>query len=314
MTLLGAGILSTPSIHSRGVCSWPEPAPWSQTLHNAIIVTDFDVKIQYQNKQRRQIYQFARADWESLNDDFNTLSNKIKTQYNTGACTESLWSTFKNTLTESIDKHIPSKLSSSRCNLPWLNGKLHRLLKQKRRLYKKAKETVNWTNYKVIQKTCRRSMRKAEWEYINNTITQRLQTNNSKPFWKYIKSRKQDNIGVAPLEKNGSLVCDSKEKAEILLDQFQSVFTRDGGSAPPHLDPPQHPIISDININTAEVTQNHQSPQSMWAWPNPECHFEELCWHPSPSTRGHLPTVIGHSRPTLRLAHCKRVGRIQKRR
>ena len=96
-------------------------------------------------------------------------------------------------------------------------------------------------------------MRKAEWEYINNTITQGLQTNNSKPFWKYIKSRKQDNIGVAPLKKNGSLVCDSKEKAEILLDQFQSVFTRDGGSAPPHLDPPQHPIISDININTAGV-------------------------------------------------------------
>ena len=47
--------------------------------HN-IIVTDFDVKIQYQSKQRRQIYQFARADWESLNDDFNTFSNKIKTQ------------------------------------------------------------------------------------------------------------------------------------------------------------------------------------------------------------------------------------------
>ena len=218
-----------------------------------IIVTDFDVKIQYQNKQRRQIYQFARADWESLNDDFNTLSNKIKSQYNTGACTESLWSTFKNTLTESIDKHIPSKLSSSRCNLPWLNGKLHLLLKRKRRLYKKAKETNNWTNYIFIQKTCRRSMRKAEWEYINNTITQGLQTNNSKPFWKYIKSRKQDNIGVAPLKKNGSLVCDSKEKATILLDQFQSVFTRDCGSAPPHLDPPQHPIISDIKINTAGV-------------------------------------------------------------
>ena len=44
-------------------------------------------------------------------------------------------------------------------------------------------------------------MRKAEWEYINNTITQGLQTNNSKPFWKYIKSRKQDNIGVASLKK-----------------------------------------------------------------------------------------------------------------
>ena len=159
-----------------------------------IIVTDFDVKTQYQNKQRRQIYQFARADWESLNDDFNTMSNKIKAQYNTGACTESLWSTFKNTLTESIDKHIPSKMSYSLCNLPWLNGKLHRQLKRKRRLYKKAKETNNWTIYKFIPKTCRRSMRKAEWEYINNTITQGLQTNNSKPFWKNIKSRNKTTL------------------------------------------------------------------------------------------------------------------------
>ncbi|KAK2187207.1 hypothetical protein NP493_175g02033 [Ridgeia piscesae] len=54
---------------------------------------------------------------------------------------------------------------------------------------------------------------------------------------------------VANLQTNSV----TKEKAEILLDQFQSVFTRDGGSAPPHLDPPQHPIISDININTAGV-------------------------------------------------------------
>ena len=46
--------------------------------------------------------------------------------------------------------NMPAK--DSRCNLPWLNGKLHRLLKRKRRLYKKAKETNNWTNYKFIPK------------------------------------------------------------------------------------------------------------------------------------------------------------------
>ena len=105
------------------------------------MVTDFDVKMQYQNKQHRQFYQFARADWESLNEDFNTLSNK-----------------------ESYRKKL-----------------------DKLQIY--------------LKKTCRRSMRKAEWEYINNTITQGLQTNNSKPVWKYIKSGKQDNIGVAPLKR-----------------------------------------------------------------------------------------------------------------
>jgi len=54
-----------------------------------------------------------------------------------------------------------------------------------------------------------------------------LENNNPKPFWKYIKSRKQDNIGVAPLKTNEQLVNDSKGKAEILIRQFKSVFTRE---------------------------------------------------------------------------------------
>jgi hypothetical protein len=54
-----------------------------------------------------------------------------------------------------------------------------------------------------------------------------LENNNPKTFWKYIKSRKQDNIGVAPLKTNGQLVNDSKGKAEILMRQFKSVFTRE---------------------------------------------------------------------------------------
>ena len=52
-----------------------------------------------------------------------------------------------------------------------------------------------------------------------------LQNNNSKPFWKYIKSKKQDSIGVAPLKDHGKLFNDAKDKAEILVKQFQSVFT-----------------------------------------------------------------------------------------
>ena len=68
---------------------------------------------------------------------------------------------------------------------------------------------------------CKRQVRKAEWAYINNTIIEGLENNNQKPFWKYIKSRKQNNIGVAPLKTNGQLVNDSKDKAEILIRQFK---------------------------------------------------------------------------------------------
>ena len=47
-----------------------------------------------------------------------------------------------------------------------------------------------------------------------------------------MKSKKQDNIGVAPLKRAGGLTNESKEKAEILSNQFQSVFTRQKQSIP----------------------------------------------------------------------------------
>jgi hypothetical protein len=70
-------------------------------------------------------------------------------------------------------------------------------------------------------------MKKAECDYIKSTINEGLQSNNSKPFWKYIKSKKHENIGVSPLTQGVQLVTSSKEKADILIRQFQSVFTKD---------------------------------------------------------------------------------------
>ena len=68
-------------------------------------------------------------------------------------------------------------------------------------------------------------MKKAECDYIKSTINEGLQSNNSKPFWKYIKSKKQDNIGVSPLKQGVQLVTNSKEKAEILINKGNNKIT-----------------------------------------------------------------------------------------
>ena len=49
------------------------------------------------------------------------------------------------------------------------------------------------------------------------SILEGMEKNNMKPFWKYVKFRKQDNIGVAPLKERGHLINSSKEKAQILI-------------------------------------------------------------------------------------------------
>ena len=52
-------------------------------------------------------------------------------------------------------------------------------------------------------------------------------TNNKKQFWSYIKRLWKDHSGVSPLTVNGKTSSSAKDKAEILNNQFQSVFTKE---------------------------------------------------------------------------------------
>ena len=84
----------------------------------------------------------------------------------------------------------------------------------------------DWTKYKAFQKEVKRAFQKAETDYVNTSIEKGLSEKNARPFWRYIKSKKQDNTGVSPLLREGQLATDSRSKAEILLQQFSSVFTK----------------------------------------------------------------------------------------
>ena len=78
-----------------------------------------------------------------------------------------------------------------------------------------------------------------------------MEEGNNKNFWKYIKSRRKDNIGVAGIQENGVLHQDSETKANLLNKQFQSVFTKeDPKEKLPTLPQSNYPSI--INIEGIE--------------------------------------------------------------
>jgi hypothetical protein len=49
----------------------------------------------------------------------------------------------------------------------------------------------------------------------------------SKTLFSYIKGTRSDNSGVTPLKKEGKLITETEEKANILNQQFQSVLTNE---------------------------------------------------------------------------------------
>ena len=76
-----------------------------------------------------------------------------------------------------------------------------------------------------------------------------LVTGNNKPFWKYVKSQKQETFGISALKSNGNVITYSLAKAEILNSQYKSVFTPKSGNTFPQLPGTQFSKIKPIHIS-----------------------------------------------------------------
>jgi hypothetical protein len=159
-----------------------------------------------------------------------------------------------------IKKYVPSKQASSRHNQPWVNREIIKLSRKKAKYFKKAKASNSmddWHNFKDLKKTLQKECRIAHANYIKDIIGV-SEDDHSKPttkkFWKYVKSIRRDSTGTSPLKKDGITSSDPTTKANILNDQFSSVFTReDLSSIPEIIGPSQYPDINFLQIHPKGV-------------------------------------------------------------
>ena len=76
-----------------------------------------------------------------------------------------------------------------------------------------------------------------------------------KEFWAFVKSKKKDQFGITALEHQGKVYNDSLSKANLLNNQFTSVFTRKDLSHIPKMCGNQVPDIPDVDIQIEGVTK-----------------------------------------------------------
>ena len=113
-----------------------------------------------------------------------------------------------------------------------MNRNLKRLIRKKGRRFKKAKKSgmdEDRARYLDIEHMVKRELRDAERVYVYGILQNGLESGNNKPFWKYVKSQKQESSGISALKSNGNVITDSLSKAEIFNSQFKSVFTPQSG-------------------------------------------------------------------------------------
>ena len=218
-----------------------------------LVITDFNIKVEYQTKVKRTGYNFNKANWVEIKKHLNTTLTPLLENKNYDI--NQLWDKFKKEINHVKKSFVPSYTIKENHSLPWLNRLLEKCLKKKNKMHAKAKRSGNtksWQKYKKYQKRCRNMTNQAEKNYVNDKIVKGLSEKNSKPLWQYIKSKRRDVVGISPLNSNGLLKSEPAQKAEILVSKFEEVFTQPLES---NLDAQQqiYPDIPDLSISKQGV-------------------------------------------------------------
>ena len=177
---------------------------------------------------RRKIFLWKRADAEKIKQHLKEFSHSFIKE--TSQSVECMWTLFKSAITSAVEKHVPTKMSSTRQTHPWVNTSLRRAMRRKQRAHWRAKKTKKhkyWNRYKKLQAAALRETRTTEKIYMEEVESGDLKQK-PKRFYSYIKSKRQESEGVSSLiDKNGFLQSDSTKRAEVLNDQFVSAYTKE---------------------------------------------------------------------------------------
>lgn len=216
--------------------------------HDMVLV-DSDIIAKRNRPVKREIRLWKKANTDLLEQELDTFSSNFMNSYALETPVEYLWNYFKENLLTIFNEHVPKKMSSSRYSEPWITKTVKSLSRRKKRAYKQSKHS---SKYRHLKKLAQQEKRKAYNNYVNNMFCDNFKEN-PKKFWSFVKSKKCESSGIAPLKQNGITHSNPKAKANILNQQFVSVFTEDDSSELPDMGPSPYIDIPDIAIQEEGV-------------------------------------------------------------
>ena len=198
-----------------------------------------------------------------MNNDIIKITENITSQCET-ATSDNLWKIFKEQLLNSMETNIPHKLTTGKKKVPWVDDQLRLKPNKAKRIHRKRKNSeAQMKKYRHIKKTNQQDMRKAYWEFREKMIfnipdqePDECRKKQPKNFFSYIKSMNNDNTGIAALRTDDILTDNTKDKADILNEQFKKAFSIETSSEQiPDKGKSSYPLMNNISINESGVTK-----------------------------------------------------------
>ena len=164
-----------------------------------------------------------------------------------GRSVNSLREDFKTALQSGIQQYVPQRSISFKSSLPWITQDIKRTMRKRESLYdkyKKHRRPADRHAHLEYKQLANRKLKEAHNRYIEEIlgITNSAEPNdsNSEPqtatdpqvnslattkLYSLLKHSRMDSKRSAPLKQNGQPHTNTTDKANILNQQFQSVFT-----------------------------------------------------------------------------------------
>ena len=202
---------------------------------------------------RRPIRLWKRANHASIRTAAQKFCNEFLASHTETDKADEIWESIKSNLLTILDDNVPTKLTSGRLHKPWINTQTKRLLRQKQRMYTKAKTTNtdrDWTRYRNIKKLTQKVCRKTHASYVQDIISD---DKDNKKLWTYIRSNNKEKIGIADLDSGSTLVQDPTTKANMFNTFFSNVFSTPDSPRTKHVDPNPTNPMPQIRIGQAGV-------------------------------------------------------------
>ena len=231
-----------------------------------IVYVEYDIKAKRLKQASRKIYLYKRADMVGLKDHMTQFKDVYLSEDHSHMSVNDMWVKFKTGFVEAVERFIPSKMTKTKYSVPLIDLTIKRLVKKRNKLYlraRKSKDPDVKIHYKRFKAHVQKVLRYAYWKYVSNIFT--FENDSSDPdtpkpekikkFWSFVKSLKKDAFGIASLRENGILKTDTKEKANICNQQFQSAFTCEGDSDPPSKGASPFSPMGDITVDPKGVAK-----------------------------------------------------------